>query len=345
MQRPSELRERLLQPVLDLLWCQWTAMGVAGARACDGVIIDPEALLLATLDIGRSDARLFDEALDWVSVNAGHLDMSRMRRLGKSGTTEQQTLLGIAADIAIEHGAKSSLGQLSEAGFLAREESAGYGLKPLFVSSTRTESDWAGRDERFAHAGFARSPLQLRAMSRPPQATLPACIRFRARALFGVGARAEVIAYLCCHEWAHGRLIAERSAYNQAPVAEYLTVLADANLVDKRVEGRRTLYRLGEGLREAGGQVPTYVDWVRVWPALVAILQALELEDDSDDAAWLRLVRALEAQREALAAEGLDVHVPDLNGWARSGAHVLVPVADAVIARVEALAGQSGIEG
>jgi len=337
MQRTSELRERLLQPVLDLLWCQWTAMGVAGARACDGVIIDPEALLLATLAIGRSDARLFDEALDWVSVNAGHLDMSRMRRLGKSGTTEQQALLGVVADIALEHGAKPSLGQLSEAGLIAREESAAYGIKPLFVSGGRPESSWAGGDERFARAGFARAPLELRGMSRQPRATSPACLRFRARALFGVGARAEVTTYLWCHEWAHGRLIAERSAYNQAPVAEYLTTLADASLVDRRVEGRRTLYRLADGLREAGGQAPAYVDWIRVWPALAAILQVLEPGGESDDAGWLRLAGVLEEQRDALAAEGLGVHVSDLSGWARSGSQVLERTIDEVIARIEAL--------
>lgn len=337
MQSPSELRARLLQPTLDLLWCQWTAMGVAGTRTCDGFIIDPEALLLATLGIGRSDARLFDEALDWVSVNAKHLDMSRMRRLGKSGTTEQQSLLGVVADIAIEHGAKSSFGQLVEAGILAREASAGYGLTPLFVSGHPTEPDWAGTDDRFAQAGFARSPLNLRAMSASPRASLPACMRFRARALFGVGARAEVATYLWCHEWAHGRLIAERSAYNQAPVAEYLTVLAEANLADRRVAGRRTLYRLRDDVRIAGGQVPTYVDWVRVWPALVAILEVLDSDGGSENAVWLGLARVLGEQRESLAAEGLGVHVPDLGGWARSGAQVLVFTLDEVVARVEAL--------
>ncbi|MDD3927980.1 MAG: hypothetical protein PHT33_15155 [bacterium] len=45
---------------------KWSQLGVAGAiQAKDNWIIDPEALLLFTMDAGRYDPRLFDEVADW----------------------------------------------------------------------------------------------------------------------------------------------------------------------------------------------------------------------------------------------------------------------------------------
>ncbi|HEY5473384.1 MAG TPA: hypothetical protein VIK32_09360, partial [Candidatus Limnocylindrales bacterium] len=80
--KTSDLYDHLADVTLELAWRQWTAIGVAGARSGRQTIVDPEALLLATLSVGRLDARLFDEVLDWVAVNAQLLDMARLRRLG-----------------------------------------------------------------------------------------------------------------------------------------------------------------------------------------------------------------------------------------------------------------------
>ncbi|TLM69743.1 MAG: hypothetical protein FDZ70_09535 [Actinobacteria bacterium] len=155
-----------------------------------------------------------------------------------------------------------------------------------------------------------------------------------------MGARAEVLVYLWTHEWAHGRLIAERAAYNQAVVADYLSALAEARLADHRPDGRRTLYRLTGALRSAAGDTPPmYVDWVRAWPALTALLAALDPGDVTDDAIWLRVARVLVEQAAGLGTEGLDVHVPDLAGWARSGSEPLVEVVEAVVTAVQGLAG------
>jgi hypothetical protein len=336
--RTSELYDRLVEVAFELAWRQWTAMGVAGMRASQRTIVDPEALALATFMVGRSDARLFDEMLDWVAANARLLDMARLRRLSKSATGEQRRLLAVVARIAIEHGARSSLQQVGWAGIIAQEEAGVYAPEPLFRSQTETAATWVTTDELFARAGFLRSSPILRGMSRRPDAAAPSCVRFRARALVGPGARAEVLTYLWTHEWAHGRLIAERAAYNQAPVAEYLSSLADARLAEKKSDGRKTMYRLTDVLRGVGSQGPSYVDWTRVWPVIVALLEALRPDGLSEDAAWVRLAEALEKNRERLDAEGLEILVGELGRWAQSGPERLGSVVESVIERVAELA-------
>ena len=336
--KTSEMHDLLADATLELAWSQWTAIGVAGTHATGRTIVDPEALLLATLAVGRSDARLFDEALDWVAANAQSLDMARLRRLGKRATPEQHRLLGLVAQVAIKHGAKSGFNQIAWAGLLAREQQGDYSPEPLFRSQRSDAEAWAQVDQQFADAGFLRSSPDLRGMSRNPDATRPACLRFRARGLVGPGAKAEVLTYLWTHEWAHGRLVAERAAFNQAPVAEYLSALAEAGLADRRSDGRRTLYRLTPGLRAIAAPEPTYVDWVRAWPALVAVLDALRPVGLSDEAGWVRLAEALDSQRDGLETEGFGVEVGDLRGWAGSGVELLTAIVESVTGRARELA-------
>ncbi len=335
----SELYEHLLGVTLELAWRQWSAIGVAGVQASERTIVDPEALLLATLHVARSDARLFDEALDWVAQNSALIDVSRLRRLGRAASGEQRRLLGVVVEVAASRRAGSSLSRLPNEDFIAREATAGYGLQALFDGARQDAAHWAGTDEAFARAGFIRPPLTLRGMSQRPDAARPACIRFRARALVGMGPRAEVLTYLWTHDWAHGRLIADRSAYGQAPVAEYLATLAEGGLAEVRTDGRRTLYRASPSLASAGAPTPAYVDWVRVWPALVGLLDALRPSGLSEEAVWVRLAEAFATQEKALQTEGLEAEIGHLQGWPRRGTQLLSDAVGTVARTVEEIMG------
>lgn len=332
----SQRAEDLLTAVLGLSWGQWTAIGVAGVRASERTIADPEALLVATVSIGRYDARLFDEMLDWVAANARLLDVSRLRRLGEEAGLEQRRLLAVVAQMALDRGAQPSIRKLADDLTLAREDGAAYEVRPLFAAWGREGNAWVDADELFRAAGFARSAPELRGMSRLPNPDLPACLRFRARALVGPGARAETLTYLWTHEWAHGRLIAQRSAVSQAAIAEYLSTLADASLVTKREDGRRTLYRAAPALLAAAASTPEYVDWVRAWPALVEIVDVTRERGLSEDAARIRLADTLGARAPDLATEGMEIDLPSLGGWAKQPQR-LDEALDRVIERVKDL--------
>ena len=52
-------REEFLNLLLNFLWRQWSSLGVAGqAGGDDAWTIDPEALLLFTFEVGRSEPRI-----------------------------------------------------------------------------------------------------------------------------------------------------------------------------------------------------------------------------------------------------------------------------------------------
>jgi hypothetical protein len=333
---PSQLHRMLLDSLIDLAWGQWTALGVAGVGRVPCAIVDPEALLVATMSIGRWDARLFDESLDWAAVNNAIVDAARLRRLARDSSPEQRRLVAVLARLASQGETRGGLKRV-ETDLIARESRADYSVQPLFRSTSSAPQDWAGADEAFASAGFQRPAPELRGMSRRPDTSHPACLRFKARALVGIGPRAEVLSYLWTHDWAHGRLIAERGAYTQSTVAEYLAALCTARLAEKRIDGRRTEYRLVEALRSIGRPEPRYVAWDRVWPALTRLLDSLDSPSLSQDALWSKLASALVGETKALAAEGFAVHVPDLTGWAVQGPHVLEKIINTVERRVRAL--------
>ncbi|NLE00596.1 MAG: hypothetical protein GX640_12055, partial [Fibrobacter sp.] len=73
----KELHSKLIDIQLTHLWNQWTQLGVSGYGKKSSHIIDPEALLLYSLEITRYDARLYDEILDWCFVNGEFLSIPR----------------------------------------------------------------------------------------------------------------------------------------------------------------------------------------------------------------------------------------------------------------------------
>jgi len=62
----TDTKHKLTEQMLQFLWRQWSALGVAGEpEIVDHWVIDPEALLLVSSEFARYDSRLFDEILDW----------------------------------------------------------------------------------------------------------------------------------------------------------------------------------------------------------------------------------------------------------------------------------------
>jgi len=339
MDRIALLRENLSQATLELAWRQWSATGLAGTQDTSRSLIDPEALLVVSMTLGRHDARLFDEVLDWLVKNAPLLDLARLRRIARRGTPTERSLLAAAARVVAERGGGANFGRLLPIDLEEVERKPGRDQEDLFFSQKGQQASWTERDPTFAAAGFLRSPVDLRGLSSRPNATNPGCLRFQARALVGQGSRAEVLTYLITHDWTYGRLIAERTAYGQASVASYLASLQGAGLADRREEGKKALYRLSDGLRDAFPTRPLFVDWIRVWPALAELLEALRTAQLTEEAMWIRLAESLRKQEPALRAEGFEVEIGDLRGWARQGPDVLVDGVERVTAKAAELAG------
>lgn len=331
---PSSVR--FLEATLNLLWAQWTAIGVAGVTASGASVVDPEALVVTTGDFGRWDARLFDEMLDWIAMNAAWVDLTRLKRL--TALTPEDTARALAA---VGDFVGSREGSRPWQTLAVQSESFGNSRgEPLFVSTSAGDGGtWGPLDEIFLAHGFERNPPALRGMSRAPGGKSPPCLRFRARGLTGIGARAEVLTYLWTHEWSHGRLIAERALYAKTAVAECLRDLAAAGLAVRRQSGRRILYRLDSKVADVGRPAPRYVDWAAALRGVSSIWRELRewpSDDTADHAAASHLAQALTVATPDLAAEGFECHVPDLRGWAAGKTEHPLRVVDGIIRRIEA---------
>lgn len=306
-------RDALRTSLLDLLWAQWTDLGVAGTRGSGRAIVDPEALVLATLDIGRFDPRLFDEVLDWLGHNGDLLDVTRLRRLAKTATPEGQRLARVLIDFMRRSDTGARWAPLSDR-WQVNEAQASYSPRALFLDASGTDLPVFGEmDPLFASYGFSRPPLALRGMSDRPQLKSPCLARLAARSLVGIGVRAEVLLYLWTHDTAHGRLIAGRTEYSQRQVSEYLAGLAEAGFAERYEVGRSVQYRLCSGIRWAAAGESRYVDWARAFPALAAAYSGLAHAAEADNAyeTSVRVRATLVGLRPALPIEGLDLPQPN----------------------------------
>jgi hypothetical protein len=306
-------RDRLLGAVVDLLWAQWTELGVGGTKGTSSSIVDPEALLAATSLFGRYEPRLFDEVLDWLAAHSDLLDVTRLRRASNIHRLGDKRLLAVLVDFMRERSSSDKWSGAADRA-LAGEETEPYAPQPLFRTPDGGALPTPGTpDAFFASHGFERPDLTLRGLSVPPDPRRPTLARLRLRALTGQGVRAEVLLYLSTHDHAHGRLVAERTAFSQRQVAEYLAGLARAGLAESWEDGRRLEYRLLAPLAAMGADAASYVDWTGAFGVIAelwTILTGAALEPDAYRASTV-LRSGLGGVRKYLPVEGFGLGLPE----------------------------------
>src|SRR5882672_11418816 len=184
------LAATLRRVTLQVVWRQWRALGAAAAsRAGQGdhdlqALIDPEALLLVSLVLMHDERRLVDLLHDWGARNSDLLSVQRVKNLAAAYPAEiQNPLLNHLtwfATIAINEG--KDLRWRSVVGDAAAS------LDPVQPRSAR---------------GKIRSTRA--------RLTSEAALTLRLRLGFGVGVRADMLAYLLARvqEWATVREISE----------------------------------------------------------------------------------------------------------------------------------------
>lgn len=204
----TELRNRLHAALRDFLWDQWVALGLAGHANGAPVpfVIDPEALLVATLGFAMDEARFQGEVLDWLTRNGALLSVQRMKNLDLSmRVASPESVRGLAAFM----------------------EKAGY-------RNWRTLEALASS---VANSEFSNSTG--RGMSRTPDPIRPEAFLLRMRMLFGVNARAEVITWLLTHADGHAARIARETGWFSKSVQAILNDLEQAGMLNARTEGKR----------------------------------------------------------------------------------------------------------
>ncbi|MGC4068695.1 MAG: hypothetical protein QM784_29395 [Polyangiaceae bacterium] len=218
--------------LVRLAWQQWSALGVAGSNACDTVAIDLEALLLLTGVVSDFDPRLRDEALDWCS-KCGHLiSKPRLKQLLSAAASETRDAFGEFA---------GTLGSIAEV-------------------------DLPGADKARALG------VRLSGKSQLADLSTPALFNLRVRAIFGIGARADLLTALLGSKlpnWSAPELV--HVGYTRRNLAQILDDLAKAEVLRVRRERNQLRYEW-QRRSELEALVRPLPAHVPRWPALMRLL-------------------------------------------------------------------------
>jgi hypothetical protein len=297
-------RDRFRELVLNLLWRQWGAIGVAGSgRGNDAWVIDPEALLLVTTTFGRYEPRLFDEVLDWLNTNSQSINLQRLQNLSQV-IGRRSVLNGIAAHLA----RRTINGKWRT---LLRNAEPPAPSELLFPDVPVIGQP----DDLFAQHGWRRGPVKLRQLSQSPNPDQVTNLLFKLRSLFGVQARAEVMAFLLTNEAGHPAEMAERLAYFPRTIQSTLNdmersghVLSGRSGREKRFWLRRDEWRFLITWQVPAREFPTWIDWASRFAALEAVWKFLTSAELSSSPAGVQAIE-LRATLEKLSPEFLREHI------------------------------------
>jgi hypothetical protein len=321
----------IIDALLTFLWQQWSQLGVSGDAPVsrDNWLIDPETLLLFTLQLGRFDPRLFDEVMDWCATNGEWLSIQRIKALSKPPVaveTEEnvsalqgehpstdvlaQTLHAVAATLFARNRSGRWRALLPPKGM---NTDHGKAKEPIAFFRERTGEPlpiFGKEDPHFRAADLSRSPVNLRGLSMPPPIDAPPCLILKLRALFGLDPRAEVVAYLLTHPIAGTRELARATAYAPSTIHTVLSRLSAGHFLlggpNSGYEAERARWRAFLG--ELPLPDVAWVDWARVLPALATALDALNPVTAYQESPYLRASRLLrlgEHLCESLTGSGL----------------------------------------
>ncbi|MCK5505188.1 MAG: hypothetical protein KAJ10_08500, partial [Thermodesulfovibrionia bacterium] len=236
-----DFRDIFLENVIDFLWRQWSALGVLGeAKAEDPWIIDPEALLVFTLEIARYEPRLFDEVMDWLVTNGKWIDIQRLRGILKKDSDTKCCLTGAVS------GYLASQGQDRKWQNLARTCMKNIPENPENLFRERETKDrelltLIESERTFEKYGFMRNVLHPGKKSREVIPNARTTLRFMLRAFFGIGSRAECILYLLTHDGGHPSEIADSIGLSIRGTQDALIELSKSSLVLTRIKGKRKI--------------------------------------------------------------------------------------------------------
>ena len=261
----SKLRDSVTARLTAFAWDQWAQLGVfASTNRRDQAAADPEALLLFTFEVGRSDPRLFDETLDWLLTNERLVSVQRLRNLCRDD--DDRDLVEGALLWAARQRPRSR-----PAPPRAREQRASE-PRPLFYDVARQVRE---HDEAFLAAGLLKPATKPSKKSRAPDPDTAINFAFRMRHLFGLGSRAEIVRYLVTAPVtdASALAVADGAAYAKRNVNETLTSLVASGIVTGYEHGNERRYYVdramwGQFLGFQSNGWPTYRDWPRLLGAL-----------------------------------------------------------------------------
>jgi len=311
-------REEFRERVLDLLWRQWTALGVAGSvDPWRGSLIDPEALLLMTCTAGRHDARLFDGMVEWMGLNGRYINVQRLKRIiASEGYAGEQVVRAVAATT-------SDSASAAKWATTARSKSDAGDATPLFFLNNGKPMPVVGDpDPLFREHGLLRESYEARGVVQAFRPEPVSNLVLRLRAFLGVNARCEIIAYLLLKEQGSPSSLARDAYYFPLTISKAMAEMRDSGFLTSRINGRRRDHRLVPGSwRELllGNERPPWIVWPRLFRAIEVLWEFLRdprliKKEPLAQASALRRI-LLKSVVDRAETSGLDFSFGDLSAY------------------------------
>jgi hypothetical protein len=224
----------------DLAWSLWGELGVPSVvRNHTQVVVDPEPLILAAPLIAQHDVRLRDEIWRWCAAHADRISTSRLKGLARHAHPEVRKAFEALAA----------------------------------TMATSTTVRWP---HPTSTPPWPRTP-------EPKPRTLhldrPSLLALRARAMVGVGARADVLTTMLgrTDHWTRASEL-EHLGYSKRNVARVLGDLAEAGQLQQRGERNTLTFRIAD--RDPWGRLLRTEDlvWMRWDLAFELIFALLRIE-------------------------------------------------------------------
>jgi hypothetical protein len=272
----SELRERLRKRLVSFLWDQWGQLGVqVSVERRDNWAVDPEALILLSLEVGREEPRLTDEVLDWLAVNERLISVQRLRNL----ITDDEDRALVEAMIGWLAGQRRRPRLTPKEAAEAHQRRVPFYRRGLYPIAEPAPA--------FLAQGLLKPPVEPRLHSQPPDLTSPVAFAFRLRALLGFGARAEAMRVLLTVDspWMNVQAVAASTAFTKRNAQEALGQLRAAGVLRSSTLGNEQRF---EPLRQRWAEFleldrfPSHRDWPQLFAAYRHLLRWVVAQETAD---------------------------------------------------------------
>ena len=263
----NKFKQELLNAILELLWKQWTQLGVAGQiNAHDNFVLDPEALLIFSAHFARYDQRLYDLVIDWLQCNGESINLPRLKALLKGfDNTDRKSLGFIAASV------KSKKWQPLAKSLLPKDDE----VETMFFGNDFVPHP----DETALRYGFKRNQYVPGNKVMPFPVKGNASLLLRLRGAFGMSARAEAILTMLNKEFCRIQDVADAGGFSWKAASDVLNELCTSGVavtLDKNKRGRTYFLKDASAIRSLFGvDTVRFPDWLTIFEALSVVWKCI----------------------------------------------------------------------
>lgn len=267
-------------------WIQWVALGVDAVVERDDAVVDPEALIALTAELGATDARLLDVSTDWCVAYGRYINGSRLRQVVRELGTSAEAIGEFVATVATAGG-------------------------PTWPMATNARPGYVNRGKARLESADTRSRLRIR---------LRAAFGVNARADVLAALLAAFPAGLSIAD------LARTTRFTKPNVAAAVEALALAGLLTMRTVGNeRRVFLASKGAILPGLRPPVaQPDWVARFRVSLEALRFVRQNGMSPTVRAIEARKVVEPLLDPIAAEGMpkvnlsalgDEFVPAFDRW------------------------------